>query len=144
MNRAQKIAWLFVITISLAAVISCIAFIVAYFIVGMPKALASLGLMGIAGIGGFGPLIFGKDKGNVTFDERDIQIKRKAALAMFGSSYLVMCAACMIPFFILGPKASISINWLPNILAAAGITAFFAHSVAILAQYGRGGEGGKS
>ena len=136
MNRAQKIAWLMVITISLAAVISCIAFITAYFMVGMPKALGALGFMGIAGLGGFGPLIFGKDKGNITFDERDIQIKRKAALAMFSASYLVMCAVCMIPFIILGPKASISINWLPKILMAAGITAFFAHSVAILAQYG--------
>ena len=47
MNRAQKIAWLFVITISLAAAISCIAVTVGYFIVGMPKALAGLGFMGI-------------------------------------------------------------------------------------------------
>ena len=136
MNRAQKIAWLFVITISLAVVLSCIAFVVAYFMVGTPKALAALAFMGIAGLGGFGPLIFAKDKGNVTFDERDIQIKRKAALAMFGASYLVIGAVCMIPFFILGPKASISITWLPSIFMAAGITAFFVHSVAILAQYG--------
>ena len=136
MNRAQKIAWLLVITISLAAVTSCIAFTVLYFKVGMPKALAGLGFMGIAGIGGFGPLVFGKDKGNVTFDERDKKIKRKAALAMFGASYLVMGAVCMIPFFILGPKGSISVTWLPSIFGAAGICAFFTHSVAILAQYG--------
>lgn len=139
MNRQQKIAWFLVITISLATVISCIAFTVAYFMVGMPRALGALGFMGIAGIGGFGPLIFGKDKGNVTFDERDKQIKRRAALAMFGASYLVMGAVCMIPFFILGPKASISVTWLPSIFGAAGICAFFTHSVAILAQYGRGG-----
>ena len=141
MNRAQKIAWLFVITISLAAVISCIAVTVAYFMVGMPKALAGLGFMGIAGLGGFGPLIFGKDKGNVTFDERDKQIKRRAALAMFGASFLVVGAVCMIPFFILGPKASISVTWLPSIFGAAGICAFFAHSVAILVQYARTGKG---
>lgn len=138
MNRAQKIAWLFVITISLAAVISCIAFIVAYFMVGMPRALASLGFMGIAGIGGSGPLIFGKDKGNVTSDERDKQIERRAALASFGASYMVVGAVCMIPFFILGPKASISITWLPSIFGAAGICAFFTHSVAILIQYREG------
>jgi hypothetical protein len=138
MNRAQKIAWLFVITISLAAVISCIAFIVAYFMVGMPRALASLGFMGIAGIGGSGPLIFGKDKGNVTSDERDKQIERRAALASFGASYMVVGAVCMIPFFILGPEASISITWLPSIFGAAGICAFFTHSVAILIQYREG------
>jgi len=143
MNRAQKIAWLLVITISLGAVLSCIAFTVGYFMVGMPKALAGLGFMSIAGIGGFGPLIFGKDKGNVTFDERDKQIKRRAALASFGASYLIVGAACMIPFFILGPKASISVTWLPNIFGAAATCTFFTYSVAILVQYGRGGEDGE-
>ena len=66
---------------------------------------------------------------------------RRAALAMFGASFLVVGAVCMIPFFILGPKASISVTWLPSVFMAAGITAFFAHSVAILVQYARTGKG---
>jgi len=141
MNREQKVAWLLVITISLALVCSGIAFAIGYFLVGLPKAWAGLGFMGIAGLGGFGPIIFRKDKGNVTFDERDLAIKRKAALASFGASYLIVGAACMIPFFMLGPKAQISVTWLPNIFGAAALTAFFVHSIAILAQYGwRGNE----
>jgi hypothetical protein len=49
----------------------------------------------------------------------------------------------MLPFFILGPAATISVEWLPNIFMAAGLTAFLVHSVAILAQYGRRGDGDK-
>ncbi|MHC4747996.1 MAG: hypothetical protein ACYS18_11885 [Planctomycetota bacterium] len=70
-------------------------------------------------------------------------INRRAALAGFGTSYLLVGLACMIPFFILGPKASISVIWLPYIFGGAGLSMFFVHSVAILAQYGRGAKGEK-
>ena len=138
MNREQKIAWFFVITISLSFVLSCIAVAILYVKLGMPRALAGLGFMGIAGLGGFSPLIFRKDKGKATFDERDKLIKRKAA---FGTSYLFVGLACMIPFSVLGPKASISVTWLPNIFMGAALSAFFVTSVAILVQYKRGRKG---
>ena len=144
MNRAQKIAWSLVITISFGFILSCIAVAVLYVKVGMPKAVAGLGFMGVAGLGGFSPLIFKKDKGKVTFDERDKLIKRRAALAGFATSYLFVGLACMIPFSILGPKASISVTWLPNIFGGAALSAFFVTSVAILIQYGRGDRGEKS
>lgn len=140
MNRAQKIAWSLVITISTGFIVSCIAVAILYIKVGMPRALAGLGFMGIAGLGGFSPLIFRKDKGKVTFDERDKLIKRRAALAGFATSYLFVGLACMIPFSILGPKASISVIRLPNIFGGAALSAFFVTSVAILVQYGWGGE----
>ena len=143
MNRAQKIAWSFVVTISIAFLLSCIAIAILYIKVGMPKALAGLGFMGIAGLGGFSPLIFRKDTGKVIFDERDKLIKRRAALAGFGASYLFVGLACMIPFSILGPKASISVTWLPNIFMGTGLSLFFVTSVAVLVQYGRGGKDGE-
>jgi len=140
MNKAQKIAWSLVIAISLGFVLSCIAVAILYVKVGMPKALAGLRFMGIAGLGGFSALIFQTEKGKVTLDERDRLINRRAALAGFGTSYLLVGLACMIPFFILGPKASISVIWLPYIFGGAGLSMFFVHSAAILVQYGRGGE----
>jgi len=143
MNRAQKIAWSLVIAISLGFVLSCIAVAILYVKVGMPKALAGLGFFGIAGLGGLSPLFFRKDKGNVVFDERDKLIKKRAALAGFGTSYLIVGLACMIPFFILGPKASISVSWLPYIFGGVGLNMFFVHSIAILIQYGRGGKDGE-
>ena len=144
MNRVQKIAWSFVVTISIAFLLSCIAIAILCFKVGMPKALAGLGFMGIAGLGGFSALIFQTEKGKVTLDERDRLINRRAALAGFGTSYLLVGLACMIPFFILGPKASISVIWLPYIFGVAGLGMFFVHSVAILVQYGWRNKGEKS
>ena len=144
MNRVQKIAWLFVIMISVAVLLAGGAVGMLYVKLGTPKALAGLGFLGVAGFGGLGPLIFRKDKGAVTCDERDKLINRRAALAGFGTAYMVVGLVCMIPFFVLGPKANISVTWLPMIFMGAGITHFFAHSVAILIQYGRGGKGEKS
>ena len=140
MSRAQKMALLMVITTSFGFILSCIAIAILYLKFGMPKALAGLGFLGIAGFGGLGPLIFKKDKGKVTFDERDRLIQRRAALAGFAAAYLVAGLACMIPFFVLGPKANVSVIWLPMIFMGAGISHFFVHSVVILVQYGRGGK----
>lgn len=137
MNRAQKTAWLLVITISAGFVLSCIAVVILYIKSGMPTALAGFAFMAVAGLGGLGPSIFKKDKGNVTFDERDKLIKEKAKLAGFTASFLFAGLACMTPFFVFGPKASISVSWLPNIWAGTFLTAFFIHSVAVLVQYGR-------
>ena len=137
MNSSQKIAWLFVITISVAVLLAGGAVGILYFKLGLPKALAGLGFVGIAGFGGLGPLIFKKDKGKVTFDERDGLIQRRAALTGFTAAYLVVGLACMVPFFVLGPEANVTVKWLPMIFGGAGLSHFFAHSVAILVQYGR-------
>lgn len=143
MNRTQKMARLMVITTLSGFILSCIAVAILYVKVGMPKAVAGLGFMGVAGLGGFSPLIFKKDKGKVIFDERDRLIKRRAALAGFSAAYLVVGLACMIPFFVLGPKANVSVIWLPMIFMGAGISHFFVHSVVILEQYGWGGKDGE-
>ncbi|MHC4278842.1 MAG: hypothetical protein ACYSUJ_01640 [Planctomycetota bacterium] len=144
MKRIQKIAWFFVVTITVSIVLTLIAISILYAKYGFPKAIAGFSTMGLVGVAGFSPLIFKKDKGKVIFDdkgkvifdERDRIIKRRAALAGFGMSYLVVGLACMIPFSVLGPKASISVSWLPNIFGAAAITMFYIHSLAILVQYG--------
>ena len=140
MNRAQKIAWLLVITIFMAVLLAGGSVGILYSKIGLPKALAGLGFLGIAGLGGLGPLIFRKDKGKVTYDERDRLIHSRAALAGFGAAYMVVGLACMVPFFVLGPKANVSVTGLPMIFMGAGLSSFFAHSVAILVQYGRAGE----
>jgi hypothetical protein len=144
MNRIQKIAWFFVVTITVSIVLTLIAISILYAKYGFPKAIAGFGTMGLAGVAGFSPLIFKKDKGKVIFDERDRIIKRRAALAGFGMSYLVVGLACMIPFSVLGPKASISVSWLPNIFGAAAIAMFYIYSIAILVQYGWRGKGEKN
>lgn len=136
MNRAQKIAWVVVISTSAALATSLLAVAVATFYVGMPKALFGFCFMGLAGLGGLAPLLAKKDEGSVADDERDQLFHRRAAIAGFATAYLVFGAACMIPFFVLGPKAMVPVHWLPTIFMGAGLSHFFVHSVTLLSQYG--------
>jgi hypothetical protein len=136
MNRVQKIAWAFVVSISAAFVVSLAAVGVLYSYVGMPKALIGFSFMGLTGLGGLAPLAVKKDEGPVVIDERDRLFQKRAATAGFATAYMVMGAACMIPFFVLGPYAAISVIWLPVVFMAAGISHYFIYAVAILNQYG--------
>lgn len=141
MNRVQKIAWVFVTSITVAFVISLMAVGVAYYYVGMPKALYGFCLMGLAGLAGLAPLLVKKDEGPVQADERDVSIQKRAARAGFATAYLVFGAACMIPFFVLGPNAKVGVTWLPTIYMGAGFSHFFVYSFAILSQYGWASNG---
>ena len=136
MNREQKIAWVFVVTTGVATLLTVVMIAVLYAQFGMPRALLGLSTIGIAGLGGVAPLFVKKDCGKVVSDERDKLINRKAALAGFGSAYMFVGVVCMIPFFVFGPDAVVSVKLLPTIWIGAMVVHFFAQSVAILNQYG--------
>jgi len=142
MNRIQKMAWWMAIWISAGLILAAITIAILFLVIGLPWSIARAGLafIGIAGLGGLAPLIFRKDQGKVTCDERDRLINHRAAIAAFSTAYLVTGLACMLPFSILGYNATISVCWLPNIFLSAGLTVFFVHSVAILVQYGWKGK----
>ena len=144
MNREQKIALSCVVTILVAVVASAITIIILYQSVGMPKALRGLGFMGLSGLGCLSIFIFKKEKGKVTFDERDKLIQKRAGLAGFALSYLFLCLACMIPFCVMGGRALIQVRWLPQILGGTCITYFFFYSLTIFFEYGLGSKGEKS
>ena len=136
MNRVQKIALALVISTLGALAVSLIAVGVLYHYVGMPRALLGFSMMGLVGLGGLAPVLIKKDEGPVAADERDQLFQRRAAIAGFATAYMVFGGACMIPFFVLGPSARISVTWLPTIFMAAGISHYFVYSAAILSQYG--------
>ena len=142
MNRIQKMAWWMAICISAGVIPAAIAIAILHFTNGMPWSTARVGLkfLGIAGFGGLGPLIFKKDPDKATCDERERFIYIKANLAGLVAACLITGLACMLPFFILGPDAMISVGRLPDIFLAVTFTFFFIQSVAILVQYGRGGS----
>ena len=144
MNREQKIALSCVVTILVAVVASAITIIILYQSVGMPKALRGLGFMGLSGLGCLSIFIFKKEKGKVTFDERDKLIQKRAGLAGFLFAHLFLCLACMLPFIILGSKANISVKWLPRIFGGACITFLFFYSLTIFFEYRFGNKGEKS
>ena len=139
MNRAYKIARFTVIVILTSCALSGTAFLILYFKLGLFKVLVGLAFMGICGLLGFSGLIYKKDEGKVVCDERDVEINRRAALAGFCAAYLVTGLACMLPFFVLGHRGSISVQWLPMIFMGAGLSHYLAHSIVILEQYGKGG-----
>lgn len=140
MNREQKVAWFVVINVTIAIIISLTAFVILYVKVGTPKAFAAFAFLGICGISGLSPLMFKKDKGAVVRDERDKTISLKAAWAGFGSSYLFVGLACMLPFSIMGPNATIQVRWLPYIFMGACLTSFYVRSITLLVLYGRSGK----
>lgn len=138
MNRIQKISWFMVVCIGIALILGGAAVVVLYARFGFPKAYAGLGFLGLAGIGGLGPLFFGENPGAVQEDERDAVIRLKAARAGFALSYGV--------FILLGMgiwayrrwlgMEEIAVDVLPLLVGAAGITAFLSHAVAVLVLYG--------
>ena len=138
MNRMQKTAWWMVGWISTGAIFAAIATAILFFIADMPwsRAQGGLGFLGIAGLGGLGSLIFKKDSNKVTCDERDQLINNRATTAGFLAAFLITGIICMLPFFVLGPKATISITWLPMIFMTAGLASFLVHSIVILSRYG--------
>ncbi len=138
MNRAQKMARFTLIVTLIALILSLIAVAVLYLIVGLPlrRSLAGFAFIALCGFSGLTPILYKKERGKVTFDERDQAIQKNAAFAGFVGAFLFTCFACMIPFFVLGPKASISVTWLPQIWIGTFVTQFIFHSLAILAQYG--------
>jgi len=146
MNRWQKIAWFNLIVIGTALVVTGVAVGVVYFWVGMPKALGGLGFLGICGVMGLSPFLFKKKKiqAGVDFDERDRLINYRAVLGAYSVLWIVLTAACMVPFFILGPRGSVPVITLPLMLCGVGITLTLVHSIGTLIQYGRRGKGEKS
>ncbi len=139
MNRTYRIARFTVIVIAISCLLSGVACLILYLKMGFPKASAGLAFMSILSLLGFTPLMYKEDRGKVVCDERDAEINRRAALAGFGTAYLVTGLACMLPFFVLGPKGSISVQCLPMIFMGAGICHGLSYSIAILTQYGKGG-----
>jgi len=143
MNRAQKISLTLVITFSLGLLLGIAAIVMRRFDVGVWKVAVAFAVA-IAGSGGIISLFFfRKDKDAITHDERDKLIEKNAHLAGFGAVYLYVILMSFLPIGILGEEASIPVTWCPGLLIGAGFCQAFAQSLAILIQYGRGGERGK-
>ena len=136
MNKWQKIAWYNIFIIIFAFILTGVCVGVLTIKYGMPKALSGLGMLGTLGLLGLSGLIFKKKKHNVEFDERDRLIFYKSIQITFAIFWPLFTAACMVPWFIIRPNNLISINVLPIILGAVGITLIVVQSIATLIQYG--------
>jgi len=142
MNRQQKIA-VTVLIVSLLGMFLGITFILMRrFVPDFPKTAIAFGSLVLA----IGVIVFisrfKKDKGAVTFDERDKLIEKNAHLAGFGAVYLLVILVSYLPIGI-APEAKIPTKWFPFLLPVAVLCQCFAQSLATLIQYGRGGKDGE-
>lgn len=106
MNTQEKQAWyiLGVLTLTLVGV----------FAVGLVTGWheASLGMLGLGGLAGFAPLI-GREKkrsGEITMDERDLQISRKSTIIGYSIFWVLFVLAACGPLFVYGIRAIVEIR----------------------------------
>jgi cytochrome c biogenesis protein CcdA len=142
MNRVQKIAVTVLIVSLLALFLGITVILMRRFIPDFPKAAVAFGGLILA----FGVIVFigrfKKDKGAVTFDERDKLIENNAQSAGFVAVYLLVILVSYLPMGI-APEAKIPAKWFPFLLPLAVLCQCFAQSLAILIQYGKGGKDGE-
>jgi len=136
MNRWQKIAWYNIFVIIFAFILTGVCVGVLTIKHGMPKALDGLSMFGTLGLLGLSGLIFKKRKHQVELDERDRLIFYKSIQITFAVFWPLFTAACIVPWFIIGPNKLISSIVLPIMLGAIGITLIIVQSIATLVQYG--------
>ncbi len=146
MNREQKTARFSLIVILIALTLSVIAVGVLYFVVGLPirRALGGFAFIAICGLMGLAPILYKKERGRVSFDERDLLIQKKATLRAYTIFWVLFILAAMILFFILGPKGTISVKYLPAMVLGGMVTVMLVQSIVTLEEYGRRGKGEKS
>ena len=141
MIRQQKIAVTVLIVSLLGMFLGITLALLKHCVPDFPKGTVAFGGLILA----FGVIVFigrfKRDKGAVTFDERDKLIEKNANLAGFGAVYLLMILVSYLPIGI-APEARIPTKWFPFLLPLAVLCQCFAQSLATLIQYGRGGKDG--
>jgi len=145
MNRWQKIAWFTLITMGLGLGLSLAAVSVSYFGFGLPlrRAVGGFGFMGVVGLTALAPRLFKKEKGKVELDERDLLIHKKASLAAYTAFWVLFVAAAMVPWFAIGPKGKITVNYLPWMVFGGMFVVMLVQAIVTLEEYGWGGKDGQ-
>ena len=78
-----------------------------------------------------------QSRAEVDSDERDELIKKRAVLVSFTSVWILLIAATIIPWFVVGQKGSIPVCLLPIINFGVFLVVMLVYSAVVLVQYGR-------
>ena len=144
MNRQQKIALSVLIVSFFAMFLGIILTLMKHYVPDFPKKdIAFPGFILACGVFVLISRFIKKDKGAVTFDERDKMIEKNAHLAGFGAVYLLVILVSYLPVGI-APEAKIPTQWFPYLFPIAVICQYFTQSLATLVQYGWGIKGEQS
>ena len=132
MNTEQKIAW-FTLTV---CGVTIIAYGILHVLYGYQVAFAAFSILGLTG---FIPILFPKRQSNheVTVDERDRIILRKANVAAGMVSYLIFVLVTMGAWFYQFAHGArhIGISVLPMIVMCGGLGLFVTRSIALIVLY---------
>jgi hypothetical protein len=140
MNRYQKIAWFNLIVIAATVIVTATAIAVEFHVRGY-STVGPL-FVGILVLLKFTPRMFRKPQSDsgVVSDERDDRIVTRANSYAWLIFWWVFVGSCFLLFFLIGPENSVPTIALPLIALGGGLVHKIACSVAILVQYGRGGN----
>lgn len=140
MNKTQE-AWIwFLLGVACCLIPGGVAIFIAY-----DRGMSFVPLFMFASITIWGglfwlfPFISGKirkGKKKVSFDERDQLIHKRAVMAAYVVLWLYFVAACVIPWWLVGPYGSISVNVMPLTLLGGLAIFTLVQNLAILIQYG--------
>jgi uncharacterized membrane protein len=84
-------------------------------------------------------VIFPLKPGEIAFDERDVNIKNRATRISFTIFWYVFALSCLIPILVIG-NGSIHVMYLGGVLLGAAILIRITWTIAVIVQYGWGGE----
>jgi hypothetical protein len=136
MHTQEKQAWFILSVMAATAVL--------YLAIAVPTGFnpAAFGAFGLMGLAGGAPMIGRRERkaGKVVMDERDHEIARRASLASFSIFWLLLVAGVMVPFFVLGPSAQVTIQvyvLCALLMPAAGLV-YLVQSIAVIVMYRRG------
>jgi len=142
MNKTQKSAWCGLV-VTLAFLLLCLFLFIEIAI--LKKMLLSVNLLGATLLFGLGvaSVIFTCKKQSpieVEADERDKLIQRRAIVVSFISVGILLALTCLILRFIIGISGTITVWEFTLINFFIFYVALLVYSVAILVQYGWGGQ----
>ena len=146
MNRTQKLAGLLLFSGTLG--VAVFAYIGPIIALGrMPARPLGQIIVGMVALAGFALLaltifllVRRQNPAEPEADERDRMIWARATVISFAGSWLLLAVVVLVLGFTLGQTGSVPVYLLTVILAGVAVVTSLVHGVAILVQYGRGGN----
>ncbi|UCE99944.1 MAG: hypothetical protein JSV82_02440, partial [Planctomycetota bacterium] len=142
MNRTQKIAWYQLIVIILGLGVTAVVVGAVVYTKGIECAHIGLIPLILLVFVHFDRVFFPIKAGQIVFDERDEVIAKRAVVTAYTVFWVAFILGGIVPLFVLGSKATISVGVLPCMVFCGAIIIRVVWSVAVIVQYGRGGKDG--
>jgi len=140
MNRVLKYAWYQLIVILTATVVTAVTIgVIAIYWPG--KEFSAIIPLGLFALVHFYRVFFPLKAGEIAFDERDEKIKNRAT-NIFVILWYVFILSCLIPLLVIG-NGSIHVMYLGWLVFFAAVFLRITWSIAVIVQYGRGGNNGQ-